>query len=36
MWQSKQWNGLAPALQNTVLTSIGLMLTQLPSPQWRD
>lgn len=34
MWQSKQWNGLAPALQNTVLTSIGLMLTQLPSPQW--
>jgi len=34
MWQSKQWNGLAPALRNTVLTSVGLVLTQLPSPQW--
>jgi predicted small integral membrane protein len=34
MWQSKQWNGLAPALQNTVVTAIGLVLTQLPSPQW--
>jgi predicted small integral membrane protein len=34
MWQSKQWNGLAPALQNTVVTSIGLVLTQLPSREW--
>jgi predicted small integral membrane protein len=36
MWQSKQWNGLAPALRNTLLTSVALVLAQLPSAQWRE
>jgi predicted small integral membrane protein len=34
MWQSKQWNGLDSALQDTVLAAFGLVVTQLSSPQW--
>jgi predicted small integral membrane protein len=34
MWQSDTWNGLQPALQNTLLAGLGLIVTQLPSPQW--
>lgn len=31
MWQSKTWNGLQPALQNTVIASFGLVLALLPA-----
>ncbi|MFR9729998.1 DUF2165 domain-containing protein [Saccharopolyspora sp. MS10] len=30
MWQSDQWNGLQPALQNLIIASIGLVLVNLP------
>jgi predicted small integral membrane protein len=34
MWQSTQWNGLQPALQNTILAAFALVLVQLPSRDW--
>jgi predicted small integral membrane protein len=34
MWQSTQWNGLQPALQNTILAAFALVLVQLPSGHW--
>jgi len=34
MWQSTEWNGLQPALQNTILAAFALVLVQLPSRQW--
>jgi predicted small integral membrane protein len=34
MWQSTQWNGLQPALQNTILAAFALVLVQLPSRHW--
>jgi predicted small integral membrane protein len=34
MWQSTQWNGLQPALQNTILAAFALVLVHLPAPQW--
>ncbi len=34
MWRSVEWNGLQPALQNTVLALFALVLIHLPSPQW--
>jgi predicted small integral membrane protein len=30
MWQSSDWNGLQPALQNFLIASVGLLLTYLP------
>ena len=36
MWQSTQWNGLQPALQNTVLAAFALVLVHLPARQWED
>ncbi|MEU5694868.1 DUF2165 domain-containing protein [Actinosynnema sp. NPDC020468] len=35
MWQSKTWNGLTPAFQNTTLATLGLILLHAskPSPQ---
>lgn len=33
MWQSKSWNGLAPALQNFTIAGIGMILANLP---WTD
>jgi predicted small integral membrane protein len=36
MWQSTQWNGLAPALQDVILASFGLVFTQLPSTRWEE
>ncbi|MCP2257372.1 putative small integral membrane protein [Streptoalloteichus tenebrarius] len=32
MWQSSQWNGLQPALQNFLVASVGLVLVHLPRP----
>jgi predicted small integral membrane protein len=29
MWQSSKWNGLTAALQNLIITSVGLILTHL-------
>ncbi|WP_158880446.1 DUF2165 domain-containing protein [Amycolatopsis anabasis] len=29
MWQSQEWNGLQPALQNFLLAAVGLVLAQL-------
>lgn len=29
MWESSKWNGLTPALQNLIIASVGLILTQL-------
>jgi len=34
MWQSKKANGLEPALQNTLLAGLALIVTHLPSPDW--
>lgn len=34
MWQSDQWNGLAPAIQNFTISAFGLVLVHLPSHQW--
>jgi predicted small integral membrane protein len=34
MWQSTEWNGLQPALQNTILAAFALVLVQLPSRHW--
>ena len=34
MWQSTEANGLQPALQNTLLAGLALLVTHLPSPDW--
>jgi predicted small integral membrane protein len=34
MWQSSEWNGLAPALQNVTIAGLALIITHLPSPDW--
>lgn len=34
MWQSAQWNGLDPALQNLIIAAFGLVLVNMPSPGW--
>lgn len=34
MWQSDQWNGLQPALQNFIISAFGLVLIHLPSQEW--
>lgn len=31
MWQSDQWNGLEPAVNNTLIAAAALVLTHLPS-----
>jgi len=33
MWQSHDWNGLQPALQNFLIASVGLVLTHMPDRQ---
>ncbi|MGH3429870.1 MAG: DUF2165 domain-containing protein [Terriglobales bacterium] len=35
MWQSHAWNSLQPALQNSLLAALGLILTHLPSKDWQ-
>ncbi|HEV7899621.1 MAG TPA: DUF2165 domain-containing protein [Planosporangium sp.] len=32
MWQSAEWNGLQPALQNFLIASVGLILAHLVAP----
>jgi predicted small integral membrane protein len=34
MWQSNDWNGLDPALQNVIIAGLALILAHLPSPDW--
>ncbi len=34
MWQSQDWNGLDPALQNVLIAGIALILTHLPARDW--
>lgn len=34
MWQSSQWTGLDPALQNFILAGVTMILLHLPSPDW--
>jgi predicted small integral membrane protein len=34
MWQSSDWNGLQPALQNVIIAGLALILAHLPSPDW--
>jgi predicted small integral membrane protein len=34
MWQSNDWNGLDPALQNVIIAGIALILAHLPSREW--
>jgi predicted small integral membrane protein len=34
MWQSQDWNGLDPALQNVVIAGLALILAHLPSRDW--
>ena len=34
MWQSEDWNGLDPALQNVVVAGLALVLAHLPSRDW--
>lgn len=36
MWQSDQWNGLQPALQNFIISAFGLVLVHMPSHQWQS
>jgi predicted small integral membrane protein len=36
MWQSSQWTGLDPALQNFILAGTSLILLHLPSRDWTD
>lgn len=36
MWQSSEWNGLEPALQNVILAAFALVLVQLPSRDWTE
>jgi predicted small integral membrane protein len=34
MWQSEEWNGLDPALQNVIIAGLALILAHLPSRDW--
>jgi predicted small integral membrane protein len=34
MWQSEDWNGLDPALQNVIVAGLALVLAHLPSRDW--
>jgi predicted small integral membrane protein len=34
MWQSQDWNGLDPALQNVTVAGLALILAHLPSREW--
>jgi predicted small integral membrane protein len=34
MWQSEEWNGLDPALQNVTVAGLALILAHLPSRDW--
>jgi predicted small integral membrane protein len=34
MWQSEDWNGLDPALQNVIVAGLALVLANLPSRDW--
>jgi predicted small integral membrane protein len=34
MWQSEDWNGLDPALQNVVIAGLALIIAHLPSREW--
>jgi predicted small integral membrane protein len=34
MWQSSDWNGLDPALQNVIIAGLALILAHLPSSEW--
>jgi predicted small integral membrane protein len=34
MWQSEEWNGLDPALQNVIIAGLALILAHLPSADW--
>ena len=34
MWQSEDWNGLDPALQNVVIAGLALIIAHLPSRDW--
>jgi predicted small integral membrane protein len=34
MWQSEDWNGLDPALQNVIVAGLALILAHLPSRDW--
>jgi predicted small integral membrane protein len=34
MWQSDEWNGLDPALQNVIIAGLALILAHLPSRDW--
>jgi predicted small integral membrane protein len=34
MWQSEEWNGLDPALQNVIIAGLALILAHLPSREW--
>jgi predicted small integral membrane protein len=34
MWQSDEWNGLDPALQNVTIAGLALILAHLPSREW--
>lgn len=36
MWQSDQWNGLQPALQNFIISAFGLVLIHMPSRHWHS
>jgi predicted small integral membrane protein len=35
MWQSNDWNGLDPALQNVIIAGLALILAHLPSGEWQ-
>lgn len=34
MWRSTSWNGLEPALRNSVLAAFGIVLMHLPAQHW--
>jgi Predicted small integral membrane protein (DUF2165) len=34
MWQSSDWNGLDPALQNVIIAGVALILAHLPTREW--
>lgn len=36
MWQSSEWTGLDPALQNFILAGVAMILLHLPSRDWVD
>lgn len=36
MWQSSEWNGLEPALQNVILAAFAMIFVHLPSRDWTE